>query len=304
MRGNSLKAALCVAAAVLSLALGGAARADVLTLGIGAHVESVYDPDNVLGGQVTVGQTISGRVSYETGVPDQNPDDPTVGSYPQTPQQGRMSFTVGGLTFESDGASPGWSFSMGVLIPPPPPYTAIWYSYFVGSSMGNKPLPNGASVTWMYFNFHADWQVLWTDAMLTTAPDLNAFTDRTGQLGGQSQTGGYYYVQFRIDSAEVLPTLLVSPSDGRFFRTQQVGAAAIGLNSPFVALRGSVNGTPLPADYIQQCRAAPANSQSRPGMVCPDIVPFLLGGHNRVEWSADFGDGTTATRAVDWEVIE
>jgi len=97
---------------------------------------------------------------------------------------------------------------------------------------------------------------------------------------------------------------VVSPADGRFVRPQHVDAAVLGLDSPMVALRGSVNGTPLPPSYIQQCQAAPANAQNRAGMYCPDIIPFLPGGRNRVEWSADFTDGTTATRAVDWEVIE
>ncbi len=278
------------------------AFAEVVTVRITGHVEWVGDDANVLGGQVTIGQAVTGRYRYDTAVPDEYPNMPDDGSFPQSAQQGLMSATVGGLTFETDSTSSNWMFSAFVHRS----YFMEYQGYMALSSMNGRPLPNGASVAmtlWIASNMGGG--VPASDRLLAGAPDPAVFQDRRLQIGGQPIGGGAWYgVIVRIDSAELVPTLTVSPTDGSFVRPQHVDPAVIGVSGAIVAVRGTVNGDPLPPSYIDQCQPVRGNAQGRPAVTCPDIVPLLPAGRNRVEWSVDFGDGSTGSRTVDWEVIE
>jgi len=304
----------CIAS--LSLALGsGSAVAEILTVEITAHVEMIDDPGNALSGQVTVGQTATGRYSYETTVLDSNPNY-DYGSYRQGPLQGQISFNVGALKFESvnDPASPKWTgpFEVpGDVTSPPWPFKANvsvshfseYPSVFTVMSEANKPLTTGTSVDFVVAMFRSFANPFYQDSLPTQAPDLTLYPERQVHVLGRSVSGQYYFVQLRIDSVSVLPQLQISPNQSSFVRPQQIDPALI-TKTPINVTRASVNGSPLPSSYLAQCQVVTLTAQNRAAIRCPNIVPWLLAGQNRVEWSVDLVDGSTTSSAVDWEVIE
>jgi hypothetical protein len=298
-----MKTRLSLLCGVLALALGARpASARVLTVKLTAHVTWVDDPGNVLGGQVFVGQTGEGTYGYETTAPDQDPGAMD-GSYPQSPSQGSASLSVGPITFASNPTSPGWMYQILVHAPWDP-----YYQDFLRlTSVTNQPLANGASVATLEIEF-SDFSgaALSSDALLASAPDLASFPQSTVFVAGSSTTGNWYTLRLQIDSAVVAgPELAVSPSSSSFVRPQHVDPALFAeAGSQIVGVQGSVNGFPLPAQYLGQCAFAPPNAQNRPAIVCPDINQFLLPGANRVEWRAESIDGSTLTGSVDWEMIQ
>lgn len=273
------------------------ATAEILTVNVRAQVVEVNDPDNILGGQVSVGQAASGSYRYETTVPDQF-SDPEYGQYLQNPQQGRTSIVVGPFTFESDPASSNWQYEVRTS-------DSYYQDYFWVTSGANKPLANGAGVSMLNIEFSNYSGTSNSGGLLTSAPNLVDFPHHAILISGYSPYGSWYTLSLWIDAVEVAPALQVSPASSALVRSQRIDPAVLSTNSnPLSNLRGNINGAPLPASYLDQCQVTPPNSQNRAGLSCPDIVPLLTGGANHVEWSVDLSDGSTVGAAVDWEMIE
>lgn len=290
----------------LLLALfAGSAAAESLTVRVTAHVVQVDDPENVLGGQASVGQVVQGSYTYETTATDQAPWDNTWGSYVQTPEQGRTSIAIGSHVFETDPASRDyWMYHVQVYGSPDagnPDSITI-------ASQNNKPLSNGATVSTLSIDF-SDFSgtALSSDELPTGAPDLASFASRSIYISGSdpSSVNGWYNLALEIDAVEVAPALQLSPSGSRFVRAQRVDAAVL-VKTTGVAignLRGSINGAALPASYVDQCRQV-SNTQNRGVISCPDIIPFLANGANNVQFTVDLPDGSSISAAADWEIIE
>src|SRR2546423_746282 len=180
---------LLCAASLLAFGAG-PASAGILKINVNAHVTSVDDPYNVLGGQVSVGQEVTGSYGYETTVPNSQPGMPEA-DYVQTPAQGSMSFSVGPFTFASDPLSPNWAVG------------GWWYwiavregsGFAVGYgfedyvrlfSQANQPFGNGMSV-YMSVNFTDPSNMgLNSDALPAGALDLTRFTTRQVNISGNS----------------------------------------------------------------------------------------------------------------------
>ncbi len=290
----------------LLLALpAGSAVAEILTVRVMAHVVQLDDPENVLGGQVSVGQTVQGSYTYETTAADRAPWDTTWGSYVQTPEQGHTNFVIGSHVFETDPASPDyWMYHVQVYGSPEagnPDSITI-------ASQNNKLLSNGATVSILTIDF-SDFSgtALSSDQLPVGAPDLNSFGSRSIYISGSdpSLTNGWYNVMLEIDALEVAPALQLSPASSRFVRTQHINAAAF-VKSTGVAisnLRGNINGAALPASYVDQCLQV-SNNQNRGVISCPDIIPLLANGINNVEMTVDLPDGSSISADADWEIIE
>jgi hypothetical protein len=291
--------------AVLLAVVPNPASAKILTVNVGAYVAQVYDPSNVLGGQIAVGQAVSGAYSYETTVPNTGTGwqmGEENGEYVQNPGQGRMSFSTGPFTFACDPASPSWGFRVGIHAS----YNVNYQDTFRIMSDGNKPVADGVNISLFFLDF-SDYSgvALNSAALLTTAPSLVSFPNSAVYIFGYSSTG-YYSLMFQIDSVQVdVPELVISPASSSLIGSQHIDPVL--LLQPGTALtsfQGTLNGIPLATDYLNQCLLAPANAQNRPALRCPDIVPLLGAGVNRVEWRVDQADGSTFTKAVEWELIQ
>jgi hypothetical protein len=77
------------------------ARAEPVCVALTAQVTSVFDSTGVLGGDITVGDTISGVYSYESTTPDTHPES-TFGDYVQTKAPFGITLNAGGIVFRTD----------------------------------------------------------------------------------------------------------------------------------------------------------------------------------------------------------
>ncbi len=133
---------------------------------ITAQVVYVDDPDNLLGGQVYAGQTISGVYRYDASTPDSNPGNPGVGDYWHLAPPWGISVQAGNLTFATD---PGNVYFLVELC-------NNWYGSdnYLLRSYNNAPLSSAVTVD------HISWQLddptataLASDALPTGPPDLS-----------------------------------------------------------------------------------------------------------------------------------
>ncbi len=74
---------------------------NTLTFTFNAHVTVVDDPDNLLGGAISVGDTFKGTFAYDLDTPDTNPD-PTVGDYWHSTAPHGFKITINNLVFNTD----------------------------------------------------------------------------------------------------------------------------------------------------------------------------------------------------------
>ncbi len=93
---------------VLLVSLAPRAGATLVTVPMSGTIDTLSDPTHALGGRVAQGDSFSFTVSYENGVPDDDPD-PSIGGYQITlaPNPGPFSIAghVGAVPFVYDGVS-------------------------------------------------------------------------------------------------------------------------------------------------------------------------------------------------------
>jgi len=95
--------AAAVALALLALNFSGArpAYAATITINFTAQVATVDDPSNVLGGAISVGDTITGTYKYDSTTSDSS-DEPDVGLYYHSSPPYGLTINAGGFVFETD----------------------------------------------------------------------------------------------------------------------------------------------------------------------------------------------------------
>lgn len=201
---------------LLSALAMNSAFAEPVTVKVTGQVTSWRD-SGALGGQVVVGQPITATYSYDTTTPDLDAS-PTFGLYRPTAANGAsVRVEVGALVFES---LPTSQFEAVVSVVQPPPNVS---GFWVFQSFQNKPLDNGAPVDWIAFGFRDDGTVITSDALPTTAPDLQAFPYRELFVNSAQME-----VRMNITSAELVPASIeISPSAGRFLDQQRFDAAVL-----------------------------------------------------------------------------
>jgi hypothetical protein len=93
--------ALVVGLALCALVPVAPASALPITIDLIARVRDVYDPAGLLAGRVLVGDTVTGRYTYESTTPDSNPLA-EVGDYRHTTGPAGIELQVNGLRFLTD----------------------------------------------------------------------------------------------------------------------------------------------------------------------------------------------------------
>lgn len=289
--------------AIASVCSVGSASAVQLTVYLTGHVTGVYDSAGMLGGQFTVGQTVTGQYTYDTSVPDHD-SSWNYGNYVQGNWQGSVRLSVGSAVFESDLTAPYWRYEV-VVHPPDQP----GYQGFIRLlTSGYKPLTNGAPVNDVQINFD-DYpgDTPSSDTLPTSAPDLSKFGQPTINVMGYNGTGSYGVV-FAIDSVSTMPPpdggWVISPATGRFSRLQRFDAALLLPPGKQVqSMQASVGGAPVPFYYPGSCSLTPPNSKGQPTIICPDAPYRLPDGLSHIDWRVQLTDGTILDKAVDWELI-
>jgi len=273
-----------------------------ITVEVTGHVSQVNDPGNALGGQVTVGQEVTGRYSYETSVPDDSQWSNEWGSYTQSPSQGALSLTAGTITFELDPASPSWHFAVNVR--DAAMNSGASDSYVIQGG-GGKPISGGLSGYYMNVEFmDYNGSALPSDAIPGGAPSFSAFPIRRGYVSGWSEAlNANFDVTVTLESATMSGgNLTVSPASGSVFVRQQpvVPALILPADTQVVGVEGNFNGYEMPG-YFSSCYRT--YTWTRVAFVCPDANYNLTQGINRVEWRVRMPDGTIAAKVVEWEII-
>lgn len=130
-----------------------------------AKVNSVDDPNNLLGDVIQVNDTITGKYVYDPGIPDSDPDT-TRGHYPFTSSACKFEVFADGLTFKNNPSN----MDFGIWI----------YNNHFGNtdeysvlSLNNLQLDNGMLVTTIQWDImDLNGTALDSDALPTTAPVL------------------------------------------------------------------------------------------------------------------------------------
>ena len=107
-RGNRNMVAVPILVTLFGLPLGvgvGTARAELITWEFAGEIDFVSDPNDRLGGAITVGMPFSGLFAFESTTPDLNPDDTSFGWYLNAVVS--VSGQIGGQAFGRDPVDDG-----------------------------------------------------------------------------------------------------------------------------------------------------------------------------------------------------
>lgn len=155
-----------IVAVLTFISLTNSLFAEPITIEITAEVAYVDDPNNCLGGAISVGDTLTGSYTYESTVLDSNPI-PTVGDYGHSTPPFGIRVTGGGFIFETDPDNVEFLVEICDNHGNPSSDNYLLRSY------NNLPLSNGASV------LHISWQLddpictaLSSEALPTVPPVL------------------------------------------------------------------------------------------------------------------------------------
>jgi hypothetical protein len=302
-----MKARFCSAIAVVCLAFSApAAFAAPISANVTAQVFQIYDPANLLGGQVSIDQAGRGRFNYESSVPDGHTSGWAafqLGTYAQSPSQASLAFTLGALVFETDASSPNWMFEVSVWDAEPNTGNQDFVRIY---GMPYKPVPGLPGVEWVQVMYQfADYNgsAIWSDAMPNGVPELWMFPASTVVISGGG-SGGYFEVRLMMQTVQpsAAAELTVSPAPGAFVRQQPiVPALLLPAGTQVAAIEGSFNGYEMPS-YFASCSLT--NTVLRVAFVCPDLNYNLVPGINRVEWRVRLLDGSITPKVVEWEIVQ
>jgi len=172
----------------------------LISINIVAKIVDVSDPYNSLGGVIKVNDTIKGKYTYDSGIPDQYPDNMTVGIYGFESSSCGFEVKAGGLIFKTNPSNVNFTIEIincGV-------YYGDQYSVY---SVNNLQLSNGMIVEiiqWVLFD--SSGTALSSDALPTTAPVLSKW-NQTGCAGlmiygyNPSDPSNWYSIQAYVTKA-------------------------------------------------------------------------------------------------------
>jgi hypothetical protein len=194
------KRVVAMVAAVI-VCTAGLARAGLVTIEITGEVTGLDDRDGLLGGDVTLGQEISGWYWYESSTPDSNPLV-RVGDYYHYSAPYGMELHIGDLVFQTDPQNVRFLIEVvdSHLTPPLDGYLAISYD--------NLPLQEGLYIPLMAWELHDTSATALSNALLpTTAPDVSDWSAMNWlriELGLNPDQGSAM-ISGRVTSADVVP---------------------------------------------------------------------------------------------------
>lgn len=171
----------------------------LITIKIVAKVSSVDDSDNLLGGAINVGDTITGKYIYDDMTPDTNPL-PTVGDYQHSSPSCGIEVNAGGFVFTTDPSNVNFLVEICNDHGSPTPR-----DNYLLRSYNNLHLSNGMLVD------HISWQLdddtctaLSSTALPTTAPVLANWQSLFGLvLRGSDPSDPFkdYFIRAHVTSA-------------------------------------------------------------------------------------------------------
>jgi len=205
MKGAIISTIICALAFCVS-----PAQAYLITIEIEAEIDFVGDPYNLLGGNIQVGDTITGSYTYESTTPDSNPL-PNGGDYWHYQSPCGVFLSVSGFEFRTD--LENVEFLVEIINNYPPDDDYLLRSY------NNLPLSNGTSVDhiswWLY---DPTGNALSSYVLPTTPPVLDDWQENRLLIHGPLR-GISFGIEAHVTSAIPEPaTLLLFALGGLFLR--------------------------------------------------------------------------------------
>ncbi|UCF50446.1 MAG: hypothetical protein JSU91_02900 [Thermoplasmatales archaeon] len=187
-----------------------------IAIKIVAKVTDVYDPYNLLGGAILVGDKISGKYIYDSGTVDTFGGDPSRGFYEHFSPPYGIELEVGGFVFETNPNDV--DFLIAILDDDHYYYNGDLYAVV---SYNNMQLSNGIQIYIIYwFLIDHTYSVLSNDALPTTAPVLSDWGEN--ELGITGYDPSYPYHQFDIKATVTKATLSRSQERDVYFNMQPI----------------------------------------------------------------------------------
>lgn len=185
---------------ILTMGLPATCSAEMVTVELTAEVTHVRDLNNLLGGQVQVGNVISGQYIYETTTPDTHPEPtiPTVAQYRHTTTPYGMSVHAGPYVFQTDPSQ------VDFLIEICNDHNPSADSYML-RSVNNLPINSDVAVPEIYWQLD-DFQGDAIDSVaLTNAPPVLSDWQypRSLSIGGADRDS--FRIKATVTSVQVVP---------------------------------------------------------------------------------------------------
>ena len=285
--------------------------AQLVTIDFTATVDLVDDMENVLNGEVTVGQTITGSYTYDTSLTD-NDSTPEHGhfQYPDiVPSNVGINAQIGNLTFDRSYATNSTNYILHVA-------NTTYFDSFDATMNGNgqsigllsnhEAYVDDISVGFGTPNTNA----INSDTLDEATANLANFTDNRFNIFGRGVlSNGMYSISATIasfnSSTESTPAtpLHISPASGPLVIGQYFDAGIV-IDSGYSSIEfieatlDNVYG----ANYVD-CVAGPLSTDGRQTILCRNISYMLIPGTNALTVNINFVDGQTLNSTVNWDVV-
>lgn len=274
------------------------AVASPITVSVTAHVTQLVDSAGVLGGQIAVGEVITGTYTYDTSAPNLDSSADGWGVYQPPAPPASVSVTAGSFVFQSAISRITVRPRTGSVLPAE--------AGFQIDTNAAQAIPGGF-VNGIEFDFaDSTGQFPSSNALLTGAPSLPSLANSGIYVTGQGGSGPAWYFYAQIDSVTLVPpSIEVIPAAGDILPQQHFDAALL-LSSgvQITSMTASVGGNPLTLSYPGTCQLVAANSAGRPAILCPNAHTALpaAGGVTQILWQVGLADGTQLSQMVQWTV--
>lgn len=175
------------------------AQAALITIQIEAVVDSVHDESDVFGGQINIGDIITGTYIYDSGTP--YTIVPEYGHwYRHTESPYGMFLSAEGFLFETD--SENVNFTIGVKDDYSGPFNTH-YDEFIATSYNNLSLDGGVSVSLIEWNLSdSSAQALSNMNLPLIAPLLSDWDFNCLSISG---AGNIFNIESHVTSAILIP---------------------------------------------------------------------------------------------------
>jgi len=111
----------------------------------------------------------------------------------------------------------------------------------------------------------------------------------------------------QLDTATLVPSIMVSPANSSFISQQSFDAVLLlSAQLSVTSMQASVGGTSINFSYPGTCQLAAANNAQRTALICPNAATVLAGlggGLHTINWLITLADGSTLQQSVVWNLV-
>jgi len=190
----------------------GRSQAALITIEITGEVTDVTDAHDILEGKINPGDTVTGRYTYDTSMPDSNPAG-WGGTYWYYDPPCGIWLTIDGLEFKSNPDDMDFGLGIGDNVPPLLGGSG-GDAYGVGSLGGNLLLKNGAIVSDIFVSdislslWDGSCKAISSDVLPETAPVLDDWEASSIRIRGgypRPRGGSFFEIEGYLTSAVLIP---------------------------------------------------------------------------------------------------